>query len=97
MTMVVITAFFIKALWIIEKLDAKKNSKALLVHASIMFFNITADVACTIFVMVTASKLPHFFFNSIAFSYISWRLFDTIYIIFVLKIASQFTNYFIIR
>ena len=88
MTMVVITAFFLKALWIIEKLDAKKNSKALLVHASIMFFNITADIVCTIFVMVTASKRPQNFFSSIACSYILWKIFEAVMMIFVLTIVS---------
>ena len=78
MIAVVITAFFIEALWIIEKLDAVKNSKALFAHASIMLLKITADLACTIFVLVTASKSSDFFFRSIAYSYISWKIFESI-------------------
>ena len=89
---------YFRALWIISKISSRsKTSKVLFIHALIMLLTILADVTCTGFVVVTASKQPTYFFPGIAISYMIWRLFDSIQLLFVLIIASQFTNYFIAR
>ena len=54
---VVIAVIYFRALWIISKISSRsKTSKVLLIHAIIMLLTILADVTCTSFVVVTASK-----------------------------------------
>ena len=62
-----------------------------------MFTTIFADITCTTFVIVTAYKERGTFYKGIVISFAIWRICDTIYIIFMLTIASQFTTYFIMR
>ena len=95
---VVIAVIYFRALWIISKIGKRsQTSRVLFLHALIMLLTILADVTCTGFVVVTASKQPTYFFQGIVITYILWRLFDSIQLMFVLIIASQFTNYFIAR
>ena len=94
-----IGGFYFKSLLILAKLPAKsrKTTRMLFVHALFMFIMIAADLACTAFVILTESKDTGTYYRDIAISYSTWRIFDSIYIIFMLVVASQFTTYFILR
>ena len=98
LTKIVIAVIYFKSLLIIAKLPAKtKKTNLLFFHALFMFITIFADITCTTFVIVTAYKERGTFYKGIVISFAIWRICDTIYIIFMLTIASQFTTYFIMR
>ena len=89
---------YFRALWILYKVDEKlKTSKVLFAHVIVVFFTITADISCTVFVFVTVSNSPVYPFTGIVLSYVVWRFSDMVQTIFVMMIASQFTKYFNIR
>ena len=94
-----IGGFYFKSLLILAKIPSKssKTTRMLFVHALFMFIMIFSDLACTAFVILTESKEAGTFYQDIAISYSIWRICDSIYIIFMLVVASQFTTYFILR
>ena len=99
LTKTVIGGFYFKSLLILAKLPSKsrKTTTLLFLHALFMFIMISADLACTAFVILTESKDTGTFYRDIAIFYSIWRICDSIYIIFMLAVASQFTTYFIMR
>ena len=89
LTKIVIAIIYFKSLLIIAKLPAKtKKTNLLFLHALFMFTTILADMTCTIFVIVTAYKERGSFYKGIVISFTIWRICDTIYILFMLTIAS---------
>ena len=47
--------------------------------------------------MLTELKNEKTYYQGIAISYFIWRFCDTVYIMFMLTVATQFTTYFILR
>ena len=98
LTRFILAIVYFRALWILYKVDEKlKTSKVLFAHVTVVFFTITADISCTVFVFVTVSNSPVYPFTGIVLSYVIWRFSDMVQTIFVMMIASQFTKYFNIR